>query len=78
METAFKLAEQSLQQYIKNQHTEWFQSIDSGMARKLEYNLIIIKEDENGLLIRNFDRQLLSVFNEVCYVRVTLKQIVLD
>lgn len=64
---AAKLAQQSLEHYIKNQHTEWFNSIDPSLTRKLEYNLILIEEDKNGELMLNFDRQLLSVFNEVHY-----------
>ena len=67
VETAFNLALQSLEHFIKNQHTTWFNSIDPGLTRKLEYNLIVVEEDKNGLLMRNFDKQLLSVFNEVHY-----------
>ena len=62
---AFKLAQQSLEHYVKNQHTEWFNSIDPSLTKKLDYNLILIEEDKNGLLKCNFDKSLLSCFNEV-------------
>ena len=66
LHTAFGMAVNAIEQYIKNQHLEWFNTIDSSISRKLENPLIMV-EGEVGLLRVNFDAQLLGLFQEVHY-----------
>ncbi|KAK3256380.1 hypothetical protein CYMTET_34484, partial [Cymbomonas tetramitiformis] len=67
LQTAYTLAQQSIEQFVKNQHLEWFNTIEAGLTKKLENNLILIEDNQGGLLKMNFDKQLLSVFAEVHY-----------
>eukprot|EP00899_Mesostigma_viride_P014884 jgi/Mesvir1/23397/Mv21091-RA.2 len=56
----------AVEQFIRNQHTDWFQLIDPSVAKRLE-NTLIVAEEETGLLEMNFDKSLLSLFSEVLY-----------
>ena len=64
---SYTLTTSSMEQYMKNQHLEWFNSIDTTISLKLEANLIVQEKDESGLLRVNFDKVLLSLFHEVQY-----------
>ena len=64
---AYTLTTTSMEQYVKSQHLEWFNSIDTSISQKLETNLISSIPNEEGLLKVNFDKDLLSLFHEVQY-----------
>ena len=64
LKNAYHLATAAMEQYIKNQHLDWFNTIDSLLMKKLENNLIQ-PDEETGLLVMNFDKQILSTFAEV-------------
>ena len=64
---AYTLTTSSMEQYMKNQHLEWFNSIDATISEKLKNFLIVSGVNESGLLQVNFDKELLSLFHEVQY-----------
>lgn len=39
--TAYELAHQSMQQFIVNTHTEWFNTIDNSISKQLQDNLLV-------------------------------------
>lgn len=41
MLTAYELTHQSMQQYIVNTHTEWFNTIDNSISKQLQANLLV-------------------------------------
>jgi len=56
----------SLEQYKQQEcHQRWIQLIDLHLFHRLESNLICSNNNESGLLERNFDSHLLTVFEEV-------------
>eukprot|EP00951_Prasinocladus_malaysianus_P022961 scaffold193829_cov46-Prasinocladus_malaysianus.AAC.2 len=63
----YKVARDSLTQYIESLHQEWAESIDPESAKRLENNLLLKDRDKGGLLVMNFDQQLLTMFQEVHY-----------
>ena len=62
---AHSLALNAIEQYVKNQHLEWFNTIEAAIATKLENSLIFTDDSKKGLLESNFDRHLLELFQEV-------------
>eukprot|EP00002_Diphylleia_rotans_P022931 TRINITY_DN4501_c0_g1_i3.p1 TRINITY_DN4501_c0_g1~~TRINITY_DN4501_c0_g1_i3.p1 ORF type:complete len:4513 (-),score=1142.54 TRINITY_DN4501_c0_g1_i3:360-11993(-) len=56
----------ALDDYIKKTYGEWIQSIDTGLAKRLE-NPLMIRSDETSLLESGFEKNLLRLFNEVEY-----------
>ncbi|WIA33430.1 hypothetical protein OEZ86_006562 [Tetradesmus obliquus] len=63
--TAYDLTHQSMQQFIVNTHTEWFNTIDNSISKQLQDNLLVQDKADRGLLSMNFDRQLLAMSQEV-------------
>lgn len=55
---------QSLDMYKQTCHQNWVESLDPNLFGRLEQSLIRVREDEGGLLERNFDSHLLSIFEE--------------
>jgi hypothetical protein len=39
--TAYELTHQSMQQFIVNTHTEWFNTIDNSISKQLQDNLLV-------------------------------------
>lgn len=64
---AYELAHTSIEQFIKNTHEEWFDTIDSSIARELGNNLLIQDQANGGLLCMNFHKDLLAMSQEVHY-----------
>lgn len=42
MFAAFRLAQSSMEQFVHNTHNEWFGTIDQGLARELNTNLLTV------------------------------------
>lgn len=38
---AYELTHQSMQQFIVNTHTEWFNTIDNSISKQLQANLLV-------------------------------------
>lgn len=64
---AYELAHASIEQFIKNTHEEWFDTIDSSIARELGNNLLVQDTANGGLLCMNFHKDLLAMSQEVHY-----------
>lgn len=39
--TAYELTHQSMEQFIVNTHTDWFNTIDNGISKQLQANLLV-------------------------------------
>ena len=64
---AHALAVESINAYIQSQHAEWVATIDPNYPKKLENSLMTQTESERGSLLMNFDKSLLSLFQETLY-----------
>eukprot|EP00879_Flechtneria_rotunda_P019356 GHRR01020328.1.p1 GENE.GHRR01020328.1~~GHRR01020328.1.p1 ORF type:complete len:1679 (+),score=578.13 GHRR01020328.1:143-5179(+) len=65
--TAYELTHQSMQQFIVNTHTEWFNTIDNSISKQLQDNLLTQDKADRGLLSMNFNPQLLAMSQEVVH-----------
>ena len=65
LDAVFHQLEFAIQHYVKNQHKEWFESVEPTLATRLENNLIVM--GEGNLLHVNFDKIILRHFNEIHY-----------
>lgn len=62
---AYELAHASIEQFIHNTHSEWFNTIESGIEKELHGNLMTQDKAAGGLLSMNFHKDLLSMSSEV-------------
>lgn len=62
---AYTLAHASIEQFIHNTHSEWFNTIESGIDKELSANLMSVDKAAGGLLSMNFHKDLLSMNMEV-------------
>lgn len=56
--TAYELTHQSMQQFIVNTHTEWFNTIDNSISKQLQANLLV--QDKADRKYRNQCNSLLG------------------
>lgn len=62
---AYELAHASIEQFIHNTHSEWFNTIETGLEKELHANLMTVDKAAGGLLSMNFHRDLLAMTVEV-------------
>ena len=48
---AAQLAKSSIEQFIHNTHSEWFQTIDQSVARELHANLLTVDRPSGGCVL---------------------------
>lgn len=50
--TAYELTHQSMQQFIVNTHTEWFNTIDNSISKQLQDNLLVQDKADRECVVR--------------------------
>ena len=66
VESAYNLAQSALSGYITQVHSNWHASISSSVSKDLDCKLLVSSASEGGLLSCNFNKGVLTMFQEVC------------
>ena len=55
----------ALHQFVESTHAEWYNSLQGNFAPALGNSLLLQDKAQNGLLIMNFDKELMKMLQEV-------------
>lgn len=56
----------ALHQFVEATHAEWYNGLEGSFAPALANSLLLQDKNQGGLLVMNFDKQLLKMLQEVC------------
>ena len=56
----------ALHQFVEATHAEWYNGLEGNFAGALANSLLLQDKTQGGLLVMNFDKQLLKMLQEVC------------
>ena len=55
----------ALHQFVEATHAEWYNGLEGNFAGALANSLLLQDKTQGGLLVMNFDKQLLKMLQEV-------------
>lgn len=55
----------ALHQFVESTHTEWYNSLQGNFAPALGNSLLLQDKAQGGLLVMNFDKELMKMLQEV-------------
>ena len=58
----------ALHQFVEATHAEWYNGLEGSFAGALANSLLLQDKNQGGLLVMNFDKQLLKMLQEVCFL----------
>lgn len=56
----------ALHQFVEATHAEWYNGLEGNFSGALANSLLLQDKNQGGVLVMNFDKQLLKMLQEVC------------